>query len=255
MAGRKTLATTPPWAIMLFGVTLCGLGVFIQFTSDMPGYKAVAAVLAAVGAGTLGAGIGATVASADGHDTLSHIRKLLEGALGAGMHSDEEDLAVVKHRWHFYFLAKRENGYVWRYTDYRLDNSGTPNTAVTLIKDHVFGQDRVFRTEVAIRGDRLLLVEEDVRDRIPGLIAISHDFTRPDRAVRAGIALMNCWDGTRILTKCMWSVEPLTAYELTDGTACAEDGVALDRVWNDIFRRSTIVLPDATAPFAASEAA
>lgn len=244
MAGiKKSLGTTPPWAIMLFGATLCGMAVFIQFMSEVPVYKALAATLAAMGAGTLGAGIGATVASSDGRDTLAHIRDLLTDAVQARMHSNEDELSVVKRRWYFYHLTQSDGRYVWRHTDYRLDVSSAPGTIATVVRDNAFGRTHVFRSEVAARGDRVILIEEDIDGRVPGLVAITPDFNLGFRKVRAGIALVHTWDGTSILSKCLWSVEALTAAPPVKGQLSKEDGLAMERLWKQTFTTSNVLLP------------
>lgn len=247
MAGKRSLGSTPLWIVVLLGGALTALGVLVQLVGKSPAEQTVAATVAALGASVLGAGISLLVTAGEGRDTLADVRTLLTDSLGSRMLSAESELAVVRRRWFFYHLSQREDRYVWRYTDYRLDNEQTPNTLVGFVGDNVFGRDHVFRAEVAVRSGRMILAEEDLDGRVPGLVALTPDFSvATHRRVRAGVVFLRAFDGKSILSKCLWSAEPLTGEPGQFGDLAEEDGLELDRMWKQTFSDSNVLLPAVT---------
>jgi hypothetical protein len=246
---KRSISTTPLWIITLLGIGVTAGGIYIQGKGASATQQMVAGTLAAVGGGVIGAVISIFFSAGEGRDTLFAVRDLLAGSLRARMRSAEEDLGPIRHEWHYYHLTERDGEYLWRYTHYHFEQSNTTGSIVLLIKDTSFGREHIYRSEVAVRGDRMILVEAPEDGSEPPIVTVVPFFTEEFRKARAGISFLRTWDGTDILSKCLWSKEPLVAAEGDD--VRPEDAPKLEELWARNFRNAHRIFPaaqDSTQP-------
>jgi hypothetical protein len=242
MAGRKrSLGSTPLWVLILIGAFVTAAGVYIQssFQSTLSGM--VAGTLAALGGGVVGAAISMLMSAGEGRDTLITVQGLLANSLKAQMRTAETDLRGIRHPWHYYHMTQRDGQFIWRYTNYRLDHSNAVGSIDLTITDVSFGREHVYRTEMALRGDRMILVDSSDDGSEPPIVSVTPFFTEGFRKVRAGVAFLRSWDGIDLLTKCLWSPTPLV--ESTSLDVPPEQGRTRDAMWEQAFRSANGVLP------------
>jgi hypothetical protein len=227
----------------LLGIAITAVGVYVQSQGASATQQMVAGTLAAVGGGVIGAAISLAVSAGEGRDTLFAVRDLLAGSLRARMRSAEADLGPIRHEWHYYHLTQRDGKYLWRYTNYHFEQSNTTGSIVLLVKDTSFGREHTYRSEVAVRGDRMILVEAPEDGSEPPIVAVVPFFTEGFRNVRAGVSFLRSWDGTDILSKCLWSPTPLVVAEGND--VRPEDAQTLEELWARNFHNAHRVFPAA----------
>lgn len=240
---NRSISSTPLWIIGLLGIAVTAFGVYLQIAGDSSYQQMLAGTFSAVGGGIIGAVISIFFAAGEGRDTLLAVRDLLAGSLRARMHSAEELLRPLRHEWHYYHLTQRDGIFLWRYTNYRFDHSNLASSIVLITKDAAFGREHLYRTEVAVRGDRLIMVEGPEDGNEPPIIVVVPFFTESFRKVRAGVVIMRSWDGTDMLSKCVWSPTPLVVAE--NGDVRPEDAAVLEAAWASSFRESHRVFPSA----------
>jgi hypothetical protein len=169
------------------------------------------------------------------------IRTMMTDFSKAGMRSDETLLASIRREWHYYYLTRKNDEFIWRHFVYRFQDSTIPNSIEVKIVD-ASGDDpyEVF-TEIALRGDRLLMVEVAKDGTEPPIVAITPGFTEGFRGVRAGIVILRTWDSTELLSKCLWSTRPLV--DSKGREVSAEDTQTLEAMWQRSFARDYEILP------------
>ncbi len=254
MPQTKSPVEAPLWIVSLLGICLTAFGIYIQVTAHGAAALMAAGSLAAIGGGVLGAAISIYFASGDGRDALRSVREVLAGSLRARMRSPEEDLRDVRKPWHFYHVTEVDGVFVWRYTAYPFDQSTATGSITSRAVDVSNGAEHIYNTEVAVRSPRMILVDEAEGGTEPPLIAVMPYFTENFRHVRAGAFFIKSWDGSDLLTKCLWSLTPLAA--TTGVEVNSDDFPVLERHWEQGFRSKHIIFPStidtATAPTAST---
>jgi hypothetical protein len=125
-----------------------------------------------------------------------------------------------------------------------MDQGNVDGLLEVTVTDVNQGREHMYRAEVAVRGDRMILVESRIDGSEPPIVAVVPFFTEMYRTVHAGIAVVRSWDGTDILTKCLWSLAPLVTSQGSE--VSDEESVELDRIWAATFSRDSRILPDVT---------
>jgi hypothetical protein len=239
---QRSLGTTPLWIVTLLGSCVTALGVYIQATGSSSLQQMIAGTLAALGGGVIGAAVSIYFSAGEGRDALLAVRELLATSLSAQMRSEEDELTAIRKQWHYYFLTERDGRFIWRYSDYHFEHSNAPGSIELMMKDNTYGRDHVYRAEVAVRGNRMILVETPGQGREEPIIGVTPSFTEGNRRVHAGVIFLNSWDGNNLLSKCLWSDTPLAAVS-TAGDVEPEDAAILEENWDRIFRARTRILP------------
>jgi hypothetical protein len=204
----------------------------------------IAGTLAALGGGVIGAAVSIYFSAAEGRDALLAVRELLATSLSAQMRSREDELTPIRRHWHYYFLTERDGKFIWRYYDYHLEQSNSSGSIVLTVKDTrdtSVDLDHVYRAEVAVRGNRMILVETPGKGGEQPIIGVTPSFTDEYRRVRAGIVFLSSWDGNNLLSKCLWSTTPLIGGVAPD--VAPEDAATLEDIWDRTFRLGTRILP------------
>jgi hypothetical protein len=136
MAARKrSLGATPLWMVGALGAAITALGFYIQTNATNTTSQMIAGTLGALGGGVIGAAISIFFSTTEGRDTLAVIRQLLAENASAGMRSDEKSLEWIRQEWHYYYLTRRDDQYLWRHIIYRFQDSTTPNSIEVLTQD------------------------------------------------------------------------------------------------------------------------
>ncbi|MGX7676565.1 hypothetical protein [Plantactinospora sp. DSM 117369] len=239
---RRSLGSTPLWLLTALGLATTAFGVYLQTSGKEQIFQIIAGALAAFGGAIVGAATSLYVASGDGRDTLLAVREMLAHSLDVRLRSTEAALSPIRRHWHYYHLTKRGGRFRWRHTDYHFEQTGTPGSIVLNIADTDPNGDQRYRSEAAIRGDRLILVESPEEGSTEGpIVAITPFFTEVFRRVRPGFALLRSWDGEDMVTRCIWSTSalvPSTGQDVSD-----EDGRVLDDLWERSFLAGHHIFP------------
>lgn len=235
---RRSLSSTPLWIIALLGIGITALGVYIQSTGSSPARLMSAGTLLALGGGVVGAAISIHLSAADGRDLLSAVHQMLDSTLGVSMRSREADLAPSRRTWHCYWVTQKNGTFRWALAIYHFERGRTPGLAtaeLTGIPPH--GGN--YRVEMAIRGNRMLFAEAPEAGSEPPTVGIVPYFTEGFRDVHAGVVLVPTWDGTELLSKCLWSITPL----VNSDEISHDDSLLLDSIWDRTFPLGHTIFP------------
>ncbi|MEU8075711.1 hypothetical protein AB0B31_09670 [Catellatospora citrea] len=234
MKAQRSLNATPLWIITILGAAVTALGVYVQTSGASPTNLMIAGTLAALGGGIVGAAVSMYLASGEGRNTLVGIGRTVDQLLGPSLRSNDAELVPVRREWHYYHLTRRDGVYLWRHTIHKFDVDIAPNVIVSTTRDHSFNVELSYRTEVALRGDRMMLVESPTSGNEPPIIAVTPYFTEWARKVVAGVILVKSFDGEDLLSKCLWSQDLLVQSE--SGDVSPERGRDLDVIWRNTFK-------------------
>ncbi|GIH07288.1 hypothetical protein Rhe02_53550 [Rhizocola hellebori] len=238
---RRSIGSAPLWMVGTLGAAITALGFYVQTNGNSATNQMVAGTLTAVGGGVIGAAISIYFAATEGRDTLAMIRKMMADFSKAGMRSEENSLSPIRRSWHYYYLTRKDDKYLWRHFVYRFQDSTTPNSIEVMIVDESAGEPYEAFTEVALRKDRLIMVEIPKNGDEPPLVVVAPGFTEGYRDVRAGVVILKTWDATGMLSKCLWSTRPLT--DSNGREVSHEAALILEELWQRNFARDYEILP------------
>jgi hypothetical protein len=211
---------------------ICGLCTIALSAELDPVNKFWSFTLNAGGASVFGTSVAILATSFSETGLGSLIAKNLQSRLT----SAEEEVDKYRHKWHHYYLTRRDGNAVWNYLIYDFTQSRAPGVlkAVVTTKGSQ-GQSHTYAVQGFARKERTIFLEEGENSDEPPVVHVV-----PFMGVRAfephcGISFLSTWDGGNIVGPCIFSSSPLVPQK--EGGLSPENAAYLTTLWKKNFGR------------------
>lgn len=223
---------------IILGVSLCVVGSLVTSQS-------VSTTLLALGSGIIGAVLSLLFASLSQSDLAENIYHQLGDH--TGFLSDEALLRPLRKIFHHYHVTQIDGKKVWRYRQYDFSKTtliGRLHASIEA-KDGS-GRARRYQIHAGVRESRLILFEKAEESLEPIIIEIYPMMMIAAQNRHAGVGFMQTWDGNHLVTKALFSEDPIQGIE-NEGDIDPSKFAMIEQLWEDSMKRHHEVLPKAVS--------
>ena len=258
-SGRSTRGIRETTAAMLglaslLGVVTTALGIAYSIASaGSAGHQSstsgqiIGGILIAFGSAVVGAVVSQFVTRQTGQDVLEDVRAVIAESLKNSFTSSDESLEPLRRDWYHYHLTGIGGKFVWRHDLYRFQRSASVGCLVATIsvRDETSRLQHQYRLEGGVRGTRFIIMQTRINGTELPVIQVFPNMAESFRSIHCGIIMLQSWDGQNLISKTILSSTPLVA-GAKEGDIDQAHSSTLERIWQDGFKRSHEVFPDAT---------
>ena len=168
---------------------------------------------------------------------------LIAKNLQSRLTSAEEEIESHKHKWHHYYLTKRDGVSVWHYLIYDFSPSIAPGVLHAAITTKAKqGQAHRYLVQGFARKERGIFIEEGVNSGEPPVVHVVPFFGVRAFEPHCGVSFLTTWDGSSIVGPCIFSTTSLV--NQNEGDLSNENAARLAEMWKKNFHRlSQVELP------------
>jgi hypothetical protein len=210
--------------------------------------------LAALSGAIFGAVFGVFAGKWVGHDILAVLQKILDAHANTfvlhpenALLSSPERLHLFRIPLHHYHLTVIDGNPTWRYRifDFRSCPEGGYDHRIQFeVADPRTGLIHRYELALGIRDARVILVQRRLSGEEPSVIELFPNGSQGFRNCAAGIAQLQNWDGTHMVTKCLISRSPLVA-GIEEGTVTDAGHIQfLNDTWASEYRSVTMMISE-----------
>ena len=222
-------------ACLISGISLIALGDTLRSIHNDP---TIARVLTAFG----GTFFGVVITVILGHIRQLDMLEILKQSLNARFISDEQQLSLVRRKFHKYHLTETQRGWQWQYSVFDFSNNRNVGNIETMNLEFDENNNQYVSTiHVGIRDDRLIIFRKPHSAEQTAIMIFPH-FGRGVTRQFAGILLTDSWVLNSIVTKVIITLDPIQQ-DLKTGFVPEEVGNQCEIIWKELFTSKNKLAP------------
>lgn len=217
-------------AAVLASVCLILIGAMVEARDTLS-----SRLLLTLGSSGLGTCLGLVFGSLTGSSALHRVKDLVEKTLSSALHAAEDELQPLRRVWHHYLVTRIEGRAVWRYRQIDFSRTIVPGKLLaTLTVPGPNNRPHTYTIEAFVAAPRAVFVQKSTRGAEAPAIHIYPFATEHFRAVIAGAAYLQTWDGNPLGVPVLMSETPidLGVEAPAEGTLPEAAYAKLDALWS-----------------------